>query len=57
MNATATSSIRAYDSKPIVGFKVTGTIKRSDYDISKDTPEAMLSDEVQIKGNFIFVKE
>lgn len=57
MDVTATDAIRPYDSKAVVGFKAKGVIKRSDFDISSSTPEAILSDEVQVKGNVIFVKE
>lgn len=57
MEVTATDAIRPYDSKAVVGFKANGVIKRSDFDISSSTPEAILSDEVQVKGNAIFVKE
>lgn len=37
--------------KPVAGFKVTGTIKRSDFKIGESFPSAMLSDEVQITAN------
>ena len=57
MNIIATEAIRPYDNKTIIGFKSTGIIKRSDFDIAATTPSAILSDEVEIKGNVIFVKE
>ena len=57
MDVIAAEAIRPYDSKAVVGFKASGVIKRSDFDISASTPSAILSDEVQIKGNAIFVKE
>ncbi len=56
-DATATKNVRPYDSKSIVGFKVIGTINRMDFGISKETPSTMLGEEVQIRGNVIFVKE
>jgi polyisoprenoid-binding protein YceI len=56
LDATAGTNVNPYDNKPLVGFKVRGTINRTDYGISKDTPSALLSDEVEIRGNFIFVK-
>jgi polyisoprenoid-binding protein YceI len=37
--------------KPFAGFKVTGTIKRTDFNIASSTPGAMLSDEVTIAAN------
>ncbi|MBC7850729.1 MAG: YceI family protein [Chitinophagaceae bacterium] len=42
--------------KSIVGFKVTGTIKRSDYNISNSTPSGMLSDEIAVESNLQFMK-
>lgn len=53
LNGTA---VHPYSKKTIAGFKVTGAIKRSDFLISKDTPTAMLSDEVVITANAEFVK-
>jgi polyisoprenoid-binding protein YceI len=35
--------------KPIVGFKVTGTIKRTDFGVG-NAPSAMISDEVEIRA-------
>ena len=57
MDVIATEAIRPYDNKPVVGFKASGVIKRTDFDISASTPPAILSDEVQVKGNVIFVYE
>lgn len=37
--------------KPDAGFALTGTIKRSDFDIGAKFPSAMLSDEIQIKAD------
>jgi len=37
--------------KPVTGFQVTGTIRRSDYGIGNKFPAAMLSDNVQIKAD------
>lgn len=56
LEAVATTNVRSYDNKSIVGFRVNGTINRVDFNIGKDTPGAMLSEEVQIKANAIFVK-
>lgn len=56
LNVTATNNIQSWDSKAIVGFKVTGEINRMDFGIAKDSPGAMLSEEAQIKANVIFVK-
>jgi polyisoprenoid-binding protein YceI len=43
--------------KPAAGFKFSGVIKRSDYGIAKETPTAMLGDEVTFKGNTEFSKD
>lgn len=43
--------------KQIAGFKVTGTIKRTDFGIAPSTPAAMLGDEVAFTGNAEFVKQ
>jgi polyisoprenoid-binding protein YceI len=53
LNGTA---IHPYTKRTIAGFKVSGVIKRSDFDISKDTPSAMLGDEVTITANTEFIK-
>ena len=42
--------------KTIAGFKITGTIKRSDFGIGSSMPTAMVSDEVQIAANAEFIK-
>jgi len=42
--------------KTVAGFKVTGTIKRSDFGIATGFPPAMLSDEVSLVANTEFVK-
>ncbi len=43
--------------KKVAGFKVTGTIKRTDFGIAASTPSAMLGDEVAFTANAEFVKE
>lgn len=42
--------------KSTAGFKVSGTIKRSDFGLGSKYPEAMLSDEVTLNANTEFVK-
>lgn len=42
--------------KTVAGFKVTGTIKRTDFGIGTGFPTAMLSDEVILIANSEFVK-
>jgi polyisoprenoid-binding protein YceI len=42
--------------KPIAGFKVTGTINRTDFGVG-NAPAAMISEEIQIKANGEFNQE
>lgn len=42
--------------KALAGFKITGTIKRSDFNLGSKYPSAVLSDEVAINANTEFVK-
>ncbi len=37
--------------KPVAGFKIRGTVKRSDFGIGNGTPNAIVSDEVDIIAN------
>jgi len=57
LNALARSGVNAMNNKPITGFKVTGVIKRTDFDITASTPAAILSDEVSIEANLEFGKQ
>ncbi len=57
LEVVASTAIQPWDKKSIVGFKVNGTIKRTDFGISPTTPEAILSDEVSIIANVIFAKK
>lgn len=41
----------------IAGFQVTGTINRFDFNVGKDFPEALISNEVLIKADGEFIKE
>jgi len=43
--------------KTLAGFKVTGTIKRSDFGIAPSMPAAMLNDEVAIVANAQYAKD
>jgi polyisoprenoid-binding protein YceI len=42
---------------PTSGFQVTGSIKRSDFNLGAGFPAPMLSDEVQIKADGEFSKQ
>ena len=54
LNGTA---VHPYTKKTIAGFKVSGTLKRSDFGVGKGTPPAVVSDEVALNTNAEFVKE
>lgn len=45
------SGTHPYTKKTIAGFKVKGKIKRSDFNLSPNTPTAVLGDEVTINAN------
>ena len=47
-NGTITSPM---SKKPVAGFKIKGTVKRSDFDIATSTPNAIVSDEVELNAN------
>ncbi|MDB5022231.1 MAG: YceI family protein [Pedobacter sp.] len=49
-------TVNPMSKKPVAGFKVTGTIKRSDFNFGSKFPGAMLSDEVTLNANTEFVK-
>jgi polyisoprenoid-binding protein YceI len=51
------TAIHPYTKKTVAGFKVTGTIKRSDFDLGAKYPSAVISDEVEVKANAEFIKD
>jgi polyisoprenoid-binding protein YceI len=57
LDATAKTAVHPMNKKEMAGFKVTGTIKRTDYGISVSSPDAMLSNEVKIVANVEFEKK
>jgi len=52
-----TCNIGADPKKPLAGFKITGTLKRSDFGIGTKFPSAMLSEEVTIDAHGEFKKD
>jgi polyisoprenoid-binding protein YceI len=42
--------------QPDAGFKITGILKRSDFNIGANTPDAIVSDEIEIKADGEFGK-
>ena len=57
LDAVANSGTHPVTKKTVAGFKITGTIKRTDFGISSATPAAMLSDDVNIVANAQFEKK
>lgn len=51
------TTVNPQSKKTVAGFKVTGTIKRTDFGIATGFPSAMLSDEVALNANAEFVKD
>jgi polyisoprenoid-binding protein YceI len=57
LNATLNgTTVNPMNKKTIAGFKVTGTIKRTDFGIGAQFPSSMVSDEVALDANTEFVK-
>lgn len=50
-------TVNPMSKKSVAGFKVSGTIKRSDFNFGAKYPNAMLSDEVTLNANTEFVKK
>ena len=50
------SIVNPMSKKTTAGFKVTGTIKRSEFGVGKDFPANIASDEVRLDANTEFVK-
>jgi polyisoprenoid-binding protein YceI len=50
-------AVHPQSKKDMVGFKVSGTIKRSDFGIATGFPTAALADEVALAGDFEFIKD
>ncbi len=57
LTAVVKTGVNPYSKKDVAGFKITGTIKRTDFGIGASMPSAMLSDEVEITANAEFTKE
>lgn len=45
-----------YSKKNVAGMKAVGVIKRTDFGIATTTPSKMLSDEITLTANLVFVK-
>lgn len=51
------SAVHPYSKKTVAGFKITGSLKRSDFGIGTSTPSAIVGDEVAIVANTEFIKD
>jgi len=51
------TTVNPQSKKTIAGWKVTGTIKRTDFGIAAGFPSAMLGDDVALNANAEFVKD
>ena len=56
LHAEARSTYDEYSKKNLVGFRVSGVVKRLDYGIASSMPPPMLSDEVKLQANIVMVK-
>ncbi|HEY4063922.1 MAG TPA: YceI family protein [Puia sp.] len=56
LNAVFNGTVLNMQKKTVAGFKVTGTIKRSDFGIGTSFPVSIVSDEVMLNANAEFVK-
>lgn len=51
------STVNAMNKKTTYGYQVMGTLKRSDFKVGPNFPEAVISDLVRIKGDFELTSE
>lgn len=51
------TTVHPYNKKSVAGFKITGTIKRSDFGIGASTPAGVVSDEVELNANVEIIKD
>jgi polyisoprenoid-binding protein YceI len=56
LEITANMGYDDHSKKDLTGMRVAGVIKRSDFGVASSTPAKMLSDEVTITANLVFVK-
>jgi polyisoprenoid-binding protein YceI len=56
LNVTTRLGVHPKTNKTIAGFKLSGTLQRSDYKLAPKTPTTILGDEVQITANTEFSK-
>ncbi|HKC68713.1 MAG TPA: YceI family protein [Bacteroidia bacterium] len=51
------TTINEFNKKTVAGFKVTGTIKRTDFNLGADFPPPMLADEAQLDADLFLNKD
>ncbi len=51
------TAINPFNKKTVAGFKVTGTIKRSDFNLGADLPAPTLADEAQLDADLFLTKD
>lgn len=56
LNAVLNGTVQNQQKKTVAGFKVTGSIKRTDFGIAPGFPATALSDDVMLNANAEFVK-
>ena len=57
LKAVARQGFNPMMKKNIAGFKISGTLKRSDFGVAPGTASALLSDEVAVVANVEFITE
>jgi polyisoprenoid-binding protein YceI len=55
--AVCKTAVNPMSKKNVAGFKITGTLKRSDFGLGASMPSTMLSDEIALLANAEFGKE
>ncbi|MCU7550686.1 YceI family protein [Chitinophagaceae bacterium LB-8] len=51
------SAVHPYSKKTVAGFKISGTLKRSEFGVGTATPTAVVGDEVALVANAEFIKD
>lgn len=54
--AVVKNALSPMNNKPIAGMKITGTFNRIDFNVSADTPDAIISNEISVEANLEFTK-
>jgi polyisoprenoid-binding protein YceI len=57
LEAIVKTAINPMSNESIAGFKVSGIIRRTDFNLTPDTPDSILSNDVMVKANVEFIAE